>query len=137
MERPRRERRSASLIILGVLLGIVALNAVAGGYYALSGAENVPVEWLEGSPFSNYTVPGIILLVVVGGSAAVGAVAVFVRMRFARLSAFAAGVVLLVWIIVQMSIIGYVSWLQPTLVVVAIAIVALALSRPRRTSAHT
>ena len=131
MERSTRDRLSAFQIVLGVLLGIVALNAFGGGYYALSGAEGVPVEWLEASPFSNYIVPGILLLVVVGGSAALGAVAVFARMRSARLAALAAGIILLVWIVVQVSIIGYVSWLQPTMAVVALLIVALAFLLPR------
>ncbi len=134
MDHSSRGRLSALRILLGVLLGIVALNAIAGGYYALSGAADVPVAWLDGSPFSTYTMPGIVLLVVVGGSAAVGAVAVFAQKPFARRSALAAGVVLLGWIGVQVSIIGYVSWLQPTMAVVALVIVALGLLLPRAVS---
>jgi hypothetical protein len=34
--------------ILGLLLAFVALNAFAGGYYGMSGARNVPTEWLQG-----------------------------------------------------------------------------------------
>ena len=137
MESPGKGPRSAVRILLGVLLGVVALNAGAGGYYALSGAENVPVEWLDSSPFSSYTVPGLILLVLVGGSAAVGAVAVFAQARTARLAALAAGLVLLVWILVQVSIIGYVSWLQPTMAAAAITILALALALPEPSSRAT
>lgn len=125
---PSGDRRSALRLFLGVLLGLVALNAVAGGYYALSGAENVPLEWLEGSPFPDYTVPGIVLLVVVGGSAALAAVAVFATLRFDHLAALTAGAILMVWIGVQVSVIGSVSWLQPAMVAVAITIISLSIA---------
>ena len=39
--------------LLGALLTFGAINAFAGGYYGLSGAKGVPLEWLEGSPFSD------------------------------------------------------------------------------------
>jgi hypothetical protein len=48
--------------LLGALLTVGALNAFAGGYYGLSGAEGVPREWLAGSPFRDYFVPSVILL---------------------------------------------------------------------------
>ena len=120
--------------LLGALLAVVALNAFAGGYYALSGAPGVPVEWLAGSPFASYAVPGAILFVVVGGSSAAAAVAVIAGARRARTFAFTAGAVLLGWIAVQVAIIGYVSWLQPAMAAAAVMILALARSLPEPTA---
>jgi len=51
------------------LLAFVALNAFAGGYYGLSGAKGIPREWLTGRPFASYFIPGLFLLVVIGGAA--------------------------------------------------------------------
>lgn len=99
--------------LLGALLAFGALNAFAGGYYGLSGAEGVPREWLAGSPFSDYVVPGLVLFVVVGGALALAAIMVFRGHPLARAIACAAAAVLLVWIVVQVAIIGYVSWMQP------------------------
>jgi hypothetical protein len=99
---------------LGGLLAFGALNAVGGGYYGLSGADGVPTEWLKASPFQDYFVPSIILLVVVGGSLLAASIAVFARLHSARLAAFAAGMIVLTWLLVQLAIIGYVSWMQPT-----------------------
>jgi hypothetical protein len=99
--------------LLGALLAFGALNAFAGGYYGLSGAEDVPREWLAGSPFSDYVVPSLVLFVVVGGALALAAVMVFRGHPLARAIACAAAAVLLVWIVVQVAIIGYVSWMQP------------------------
>jgi len=99
--------------LLGAFLAFGALNAFAGGYYGLSGAEGVPREWLAGTPFTDYFVPSFILFVIVGGTLAVAAVLVFRRHRLARAGAFTAAAVLLGWIVVQVTIIGYVSWMQP------------------------
>jgi hypothetical protein len=96
--------------VLGMLLAFGALNALGGGYYGLCGAPGVPVEWLAGSPFEDYFVPSMILFVVVGGTLAFAALAVLAGFRVARRSAFVAGATVLGRIIVQMAIIGYVSW---------------------------
>jgi hypothetical protein len=63
-----RGHANAFRYVLGSLLAFGALNAFAGGYYGMSGAEDVPKEWLEGSPFDDYFIPGLVLFVVVGGS---------------------------------------------------------------------
>src|SRR4051812_27480018 len=60
-EVSERLRREGSRWILGSLLLLVALNAFGGGYYGMAGAPNVPTEWLEGSPFTSYFLPSLIL----------------------------------------------------------------------------
>lgn len=117
---------SAIRFALGGLLAFVALNAFAGGYYGLFGARGVPPEWLAGSPFKDYLVPSLVLFFVVGGSLSVAAIAVLARLRGARFVAFAAGVVLLAWIVAQVSIIGYVSWMQPTIAIGGLLVLILA-----------
>jgi hypothetical protein len=112
--------------LLAALLTFGAINAFAGGYYGLSGANGVPLEWLAGSPFSDYFIPSLILFVVVGGVFSFAAIAVFMRSRLARVSAFVAGTVVLVWIGVQLAIIGYVSWMQPTTLLAGVFVLILA-----------
>ncbi len=116
---------------LVTLLALVAINALGGGVYGIAGAEDVSTEWLSGTPFRDYLVPSLILFVVVGGSSLVAAIAVFLRHRSARPAAFGAGTVLLVWMAVQLALIGYVSWLQPTFVAVAFLVLILAGLLPR------
>jgi len=117
--------RTAIRYSLGGLLAFGALNAFGGGYYGLSGAEGVPTEWLEGSPFPDYFVPSLILLVVVGGSFLIAAIAVVAGLRIARRAAFAAGIVVLGWLAVQLTIIGYVSWMQPTTAIAGVLVLLL------------
>lgn len=78
---------------LGGLLVFGALNAFAGGYYGMAGAEDVPKEWLKGSPFDDYVIPGVVLFVVVGGSFLAAATAVLAKLNIARTVAFAAGAI--------------------------------------------
>ncbi len=117
-------------LALGGLLAFGAMNAFAGGLYGLAGAKGVPLEWLRGSPFKDYFVPSLILVVVVGGSLLIAAIAVLARLRRARLAAFAAGVVLLLWITVQIALIGYVSWMQPTTAIGGLLVLVLAWQFP-------
>jgi len=112
--------------LLAGLLAFGALNAVAGGCYGLSGAEGVPREWLAGSPFTDYFIPGLILFTVVGGAFLFAAISALARFRVARTSAFAAGAVVLGWIAVQVAIIGYVSWMQPVTTVAGLVVLVLA-----------
>jgi hypothetical protein len=118
---------------LGGLLAFGALNAFAGGYYGMSGADDVPREWLEGSPFEDYFIPGLVLFVVVGGSLLAAAIAVFAGLHFARLVALASGVVVLGWLAVETLTIGYVSWMQPATTLGGLLILLLAWLPPERT----
>ena len=111
---------------LGILLLVLAINAFGGGYYGMAGAKNIPTEWLKGSPFSNYFIPSLILLVGIGGSALLAAIFVFRQYTQARKAAFICGIIVILWLIVQVTIIGYVSWMQPTTAVAAILILLLA-----------
>lgn len=125
-------------ISLGILLLIVCLNAIGGGWYGLAGAESVPQEWLEGSPFHTYLIPSLILLFVVGGSTLFSSIAVFRNARIAPQASLLTGLILLGWIVTQLLIIGYVSWMQPAIFGAAIIILLLGglLFRFSKTSAQ-
>lgn len=109
----------------GLLLLFMALNAFAGGWYGLAGAKDVPVEWLEGSPFKSYFIPGLFLFAVIGGSCLVTAVALLRGTTWSARAGIACGILLTGWIVVQLSVIGYVSWMQPAVLLSGIAIAAL------------
>ena len=126
-----RGHPAALRYMLGGLLAFGLVNAFAGGYYGMAGAEDVPKEWLEGSPFHNYFIPGLVLFVVVGGSFLAAAIAVFARLPIARRVASAAGAIVLGWLVVETAIIGYVSWMQPATTIGGLLILLLAWLLPR------
>ena len=67
-------------IAIGVPAAFNALSTIAGGIVMLAGTYQdgvlieaggrgqFPLEWLQHTPFSDYTIPGLILAIGVGGS---------------------------------------------------------------------
>jgi hypothetical protein len=117
-----------SLISLQLL---VMLNAFGGGIYGLSGAPGLDPAWLDGSPFSTYVVPSLILFTVIGGGMAVATAAWILKSRVAPWLSLVMGAALMSWIVVQLAMIGYVSWLQPVMLVAGAAVAALAVAALR------
>jgi hypothetical protein len=115
---------------LGITLLILAINAFGGGYYGLVGAKSVPVEWLKGSPFQTYLIPSLVLFILIGGSALFAGVQVLMQGKMAPMAAVFCGAILVVWLCVQVAIIGYVSWMQPVTAVIAVVIFLLAWQLP-------
>jgi len=72
------------------------------------------VAILAGSPFADFTAPGLTLGGLFGfGSFAIAAIGI-ARSRIAPFAAFAIGCGQMIWIVVQLSIIKDVSFLHPT-----------------------
>jgi hypothetical protein len=127
-----KKQRRFICFLLGFLFAFVALNAFGGGFYAMSGAKDVPVELLEGSPFNSFFIPGLILFVVVGGSLLFASIAVFARFSFDRVAAFSAIGILFVWLGVQVAVIGYMSWMQPATGAIGLVMLGLSFFLPKR-----
>jgi hypothetical protein len=123
-------------LLLGALFAFAALNAFGGGWYGMAGAEDVPVEWLNDTPFTSYFIPGLILFVIVGGAFLIAAVAFFRHHALAVTLGFVAVGIVLIWLTVQILMIGYVSWMQPATAIYAMILLVLLLSA-RRVSSST
>lgn len=79
---------------LFVLEAFVAISAVAGGIALLTGvfAQGIPVAWLAGTPFNDYTIPGLLLAMVIGGGMLLAAATVFIPREWTILVSVAAGI---------------------------------------------
>ena len=97
---------------LGILQIFIGLGAVAGGIGLISGGLKFPLEWLSRSPFTDYLIPGIILLSVNGIGSLIGGIVSLKRYRYAGEIAFALGVFLTLWIVIQVYWIGDIHWLH-------------------------
>lgn len=80
-------------IALVILEAIVGVSAIDGGMALLRGAfdQVLSTAWLAGTPFSDYTVPGLVLVIVVGGSALLAAATAFIHREWAVLLSVLAG----------------------------------------------
>ena len=100
-----------------VLLFFNGISGLAGGYGLISdpsgSALEMKLRWLESSPFSDYLVPGIILFTVNGlGNLAAAVILIIMKNRALLISAVFGGIMIF-WIISQVLMIGYKSFLQP------------------------
>ncbi|WP_426519150.1 hypothetical protein ACPPVQ_04750 [Diaminobutyricibacter sp. McL0618] len=99
-----------SLLVVSVFN---ALSAIAGGIAILAtDGLGMPSSMLAGGPFTTFTWPGLILLVVVGGSQTLAAVLLIARRPSALLWSAVAGFGMMIWIFVETGIIRGLSWLQ-------------------------
>ena len=95
---------TATILLQGIsgLVGGCALMADPSG--ALIG---LPLVWLEGTPFSDYFVPGTILLTVLGVCPLVIGWGLWRSRSWAWYGSLLVGASLAIWILVEINLIGY------------------------------
>lgn len=108
----------------------VALTAVGGGVTVAAGVDKFPADWLLGTPFNSYLVPGLILAVVVGGSAVAAAVATLRRSDAGAVTSMLSGAILLGWLAGERLILPSAAfppqfeWLEAIYIAVGLMMVA-------------
>ncbi len=107
--------RTAARSVLIALDGAVGLTAIGGGIALLAGleADRYPLEMLDGTPFIDYTLPGLILSVVVGGSAAIATLNTIRHPRTGAVGSIAAGAILVGWIAGEVVLLREPSGINP------------------------
>lgn len=126
-------KRPAVLYALIAALVFQGLSGIGGGIGLVldpSGeAVGLPIAWLEGSPFADYLIPGVVLFTVLGVPPLIIAYGLWTGRRWSCTAGLAVGLALLVWLAVEIAVIGYQPTppLQVVYGIVGIMIVALAL----------
>jgi hypothetical protein len=92
--------------LLIVLDAFLAVTAVAGGIGLFTGAIAPGLDLLQGSPFGSYLIPGLALLVLVGGSALVALLWLIRQQPYGVLAAALAGIMILGFELVEVLVIG-------------------------------
>jgi hypothetical protein len=135
-----------ALIVLDSFAGMAAL---IGLVILLTGwGYQFPISWLEGTPFSDYTVPAVILGIVVGGSALLAMWAMIKSASVGAVASLAAGVIMMGWVIgeyilvpdIRFSFTDLATWQQGLFFLVGLAMAVLALrviSGGWRSTLHT
>lgn len=127
--------RSSSTAMRALILALAlqGLSGLAGGFGLIadpSGAAlGIPLEWLRGSPFTDYLVPGIVLLTVLGIGPLIAAWGLRTKRPWSVPGALLIGVTLLVWIGVEIAVVGYQPEPPLQLVYAALGVAIVVLSR--------
>ena len=105
------ERRPAVLWVLFGLLVLQALGGIAGGGALAAKPDGsllkMPLSYIEGSPFHDYRIPGLLLFLVLGVFPLVVAIGLLQRRPWAWFGAFAVGCGLIIFEAVEYEVIGY------------------------------
>lgn len=103
--------RPKAVLLLISALAFQGLSGVFGGVglvFDPSGAAlGLPAEWLADSPFDDYAVPGLVLLALLGVVPLVVAYGVWARKSWSWAGSLLVAAALLVWLAVEIAVIGY------------------------------
>jgi hypothetical protein len=112
-ENPAQKPPASFYLLLATVI-FQGLSGIAGGAGLIldpSGESlSIPIEWLQGSPFDTYLIPGFILFCVLGVFPLAASYALWKSHSLAWHASFLVGLMLVIWIAVEILIIGY----QPT-----------------------
>lgn len=103
--------KPVSVYILLILIHFQGLSGLVGGIGLVidptGESLQIPISWLDNSPFSDYLIPGLILMIVLGFFPIITLYRLWFKMNWALLFAKVLGLALIVWIAVEILIIDY------------------------------
>ncbi len=106
-----RYKKTFSIYLLIIFVLLEGISGLYGGIALIidpsGGQIGLPSTWLEGSPFKDYLIPGIILLTVLGVFPLITTMGLINGTRKALISSRLIGYALVIWIAVEILIIGY------------------------------
>jgi hypothetical protein len=126
-------------LVIGVPETFNALSAIGGGIARLPGTykdgvlieaggqARFPLEWLQNTPFSDYTIPALMLAVGVGGSSLTAAVLVLTGRDEGLSASIVAGLIMAGYIAVEVVMLKQrISWIEGLYSGLGLAVAGLA-----------
>jgi hypothetical protein len=108
-----KSKKPISVIVLMVSVFFQAISGLGGGAFLIADPTgetlNLSLSFLFNSPFPDYLIPGIILFTVLGGYPLIVTAGLWRRKYWGWLGSIFLGIALLIWIFVEILIIGYQS----------------------------
>ena len=101
----------ASFYLLFILILFQGFSGLFGGLMLVidpsGGLLHMPPDLLSDSPFQDFMIPGIILLLLLGLFPVVVGTALWKKQQWSGIGALLTGVMLVGWIAIQIAIVGY------------------------------
>jgi hypothetical protein len=115
---------------LGVIQAFIGITAIAGGSRLVknpNGLPDFPIEWLSNSPFTNYFIPGLVLLIVIGFGNLFAGTMTFLRKGYSGSIAALLGIFLILYMTIEVWFVGLRNFLQPLYFILGAAVLILGL----------
>jgi len=140
-----KSKRPFTLWVLAGLMLLIGIGAVISGPLLFLAPDGHLMSWsvdtLKGSPFPDFLIPGVILFLFVGVYPLFVAYSLLKqprwqwpdklnplkRYRWPWSASLATGIVLLIWIVTETALLGYISFLQPVVTLWGVALIVLTL----------
>ena len=107
----RTSGRPPAVALLSGLLAFQGISGLGGGLALIldptGEAIGIPVAWLDGSPFPDYLIPGVVLFALLGLIPLLVARAVWLGRPRSWMASLIVGAALVTWIAVQILVVGY------------------------------
>ena len=124
--------RPASGLLLVILIFFQGVSGIAGGIGLILDPSGeslaIPVSWLDGSPFGSYLIPGLVLFFVLGIFPLVVSYGLMKKLRHSWFASLLIAFALIIWIGVEILIIGYQAKPPLQLIYGSLGIILLLLS---------
>jgi len=138
-------KKPFEVYVLALLMVVMGLMSIAGGGTFVIKPDGslmkIPVSDLAHTPFTNFLIPGLILLIVLGILPLIITYAFFARPNsnfFGKLNvdhnmawpwswAIYYGFIVIMWIVIEIALIGYHSLMQTLVSILGVAILIVAL----------
>ena len=108
--------RKTLIFILATIQALVGLSALPSGVLLMlfpDGSKlKMSLSMLDHSPFSSFFFPGLILFLIIGAGHCVGGHFTFNGLRWLAPGGAVCDISLMIWIFVQVSMVGGGHWLQ-------------------------
>ncbi|MBW2411139.1 MAG: hypothetical protein JRF72_15175 [Deltaproteobacteria bacterium] len=125
-----KKKKRLLIYSLGALQAFIGITAIAGGFRLVSnpnGTVDIPIQWLNNSPFTSYLIPGLVLLIVIGfGNVLAGTVS-FLKKRYAGGIAAILGTFLICFMTIEVWFVGLRNFLQPLYFILGAIVLILGL----------
>jgi hypothetical protein len=149
-----QKKRPFDAWVLIILLFFIGISALISGAMLFLAPDGRLVQWspklLEGTPFTDFLIPGIILFIFIGIFPIFTCYGLLTKpewdwpdyinpckkFHWAWSAAWTAGVIMLIWITVETVLLGYISFLQPFIVVYGMVIIILTILPDARKYYH-
>jgi len=96
--------RVISLLLAILLLFTGVASVISGAVMIATNGMGMPLEFLEGTAFTSYLVPGLILLIIIAGVTLLAGILLIKKKKGALEAAAASGFGLLIWLFTEMYI---------------------------------